>query len=192
MDDVPITVVAAVSETLPTSVLLGTDVPILGRLLQSNPSRIHTAGVEEAYVVRTRAQVQQEAAEEAQQAVKERDCGVQPTLLEKVGTEVEEESVGSEFDDDLFGDVGRRKPYLTRKQKREERVRHGLVRAKDQPEAKGTVSMVDGVELRELQQSDDTLAVVRAGAEGRTESGNTGLFEQDGLINRRGGQGAWG
>ena len=185
LDDVPITVVTAVSETLSTSVLLGTDVPILGRLLQSNPSTIHTAGVEEAYVVRTRAQARQEAAEEVQQAVKERDCGVQPTLLEKVGAEVEEELVGSEFDDDLFREVGRSKPHLTRKQKREERVRHGLVRAKDQPQAKSTVSVVDGTELRELQQSEDTLAVVWAEAEGRTEPGSTGFFERDGLIYRK-------
>ena len=44
------------------------------------------------------------------------------------------------------------------------------------------MSVVDGVELR---QSGDTLAVVRAEAEGRTEPGNTGFLERDGLIYQR-------
>jgi len=47
---------AAVSDTLPVSVLLGTDVPELGLLLRTNPSTIHTEGVEEALLVTTRAQ----------------------------------------------------------------------------------------------------------------------------------------
>jgi predicted aspartyl protease len=41
---------AAVSDSLPVSVLLGTDVPELGRLLRSNPRTVHTT-VGEALVV---------------------------------------------------------------------------------------------------------------------------------------------
>ncbi len=65
IDNRPLAVVAAVSETLPTSVLLGTDVPNMRGLLQVNPSSRHTAGVEEVYVVQTRSQATQEEAEEA-------------------------------------------------------------------------------------------------------------------------------
>ena len=45
---VAIQVRAAVSDTLPVSVLLGTDVCELGRLLRENPSSTHTPGVGEA------------------------------------------------------------------------------------------------------------------------------------------------
>ena len=47
-------VVTAVAEHLPVSVLLGVDVPVLGKLLHKNPSVMHTEGVEEALVVTTR------------------------------------------------------------------------------------------------------------------------------------------
>ena len=42
------------AEHLPVSVLLGVDVPVLGKLLHKNPSVMHTEGVEEALVVTTR------------------------------------------------------------------------------------------------------------------------------------------
>ena len=45
---VAVQVTAAVSDTLPVLVLLGTDVPELGRFLRVNPSSIHTPGVGEA------------------------------------------------------------------------------------------------------------------------------------------------
>ena len=44
---------AAVSDTLPVSVLLGTDVPELNRLLRANPSMVRTEGVKEVLVVTT-------------------------------------------------------------------------------------------------------------------------------------------
>ena len=42
VDGVDAKTIAAVSNTLPVSVLLGTDVPELNCLLQSNPSSMHT------------------------------------------------------------------------------------------------------------------------------------------------------
>ena len=53
------------------SVLFGTDVPELGRLLRANPSTVRTKGVEEALVVTTRAQQRKKEMEEAIQATKE-------------------------------------------------------------------------------------------------------------------------
>ena len=102
LDNRPLTVVAAVSETLPTSVLLGTDVPNLRGLLQENPSIRHTAGVEAVYVVRTRGQIRQEEAEDAMQLQKEKESGVSTKMVDDVETTAETQLVGSEFDDDLF------------------------------------------------------------------------------------------
>ena len=48
LDGVAVQVEAAVSESLPVSVLLGTDVPELGKLLQFNPSTVHSVEVERA------------------------------------------------------------------------------------------------------------------------------------------------
>ena len=92
----------------------------------------------------------------------------------------------SEFDDDLFEESKRNKPYLSRSQKRTKRIEHGLVRAQDPPLNKSEVrGIVDSKELRKLQQTDDTLKHVRAEAAGMTEPSNTGFFERDGLIYRR-------
>lgn len=60
VDGVDVKTVAVVSNTLPVSVLLGTDVPVLNCLLQSNRSSMHTRGVEEALVVMTRPQSKRE------------------------------------------------------------------------------------------------------------------------------------
>lgn len=42
---------AAVSENLPVSVLLGTDVPELGEMLRVNPSLVQTEGMETVLVM---------------------------------------------------------------------------------------------------------------------------------------------
>ena len=62
LDGVAIQVEAAVSESLPVSVLLGTDVPELSQLLQSNPRAVHTEEVERVLVV-TRARDEEEERE---------------------------------------------------------------------------------------------------------------------------------
>ncbi len=150
LDNRPLTVVAAVSETLPTSVVLGTDVPNLRGLLQVNPSSRHTAGVEE-YVVQTHSQARQEVAAK---------------MVDDVETTAE--TFGCEFDEDLFEELKRNKPYLSRSQKRAKRIVHGLVRAQDRPLNKSEVrDIVDTEEIR------------------RTEPNNTGFFERDGLVYRR-------
>ena len=59
VEGVELKVKVAVSEELPVSVLLGTDVPELGELLHSNPITLHTPGFEYALVT-TQAQSQRE------------------------------------------------------------------------------------------------------------------------------------
>ena len=46
LDGAKMMVQAAVSDTLPVSVLLGADVPELGRLLKANPSMVRTEGID--------------------------------------------------------------------------------------------------------------------------------------------------
>ena len=50
VDGVAMTVRAAISEELPVAVLLGTDVPELGRLLSGNILARHTSNIEQALV----------------------------------------------------------------------------------------------------------------------------------------------
>ena len=91
LDGAKMKVKAAVSDTLPVSVLLGTDVPELGRLLRANPSTVRTEGVEEALVVTTRAQQRKKETEEAIQAAKEEVSGAKPNPLEVQEEEAEQE-----------------------------------------------------------------------------------------------------
>ena len=71
---------AALSETLPVSVLLGTDVPQLGRLLSINPLTVHTDDIGEAMVV-TRAQAQESERVETEQQRRQEESSVHPTPL---------------------------------------------------------------------------------------------------------------
>ena len=71
LEGVQIRVKAAVADWLPVSVLLGTDVPELGRLLRTNPNIVQTEGVEEALRVMTRAVARREELEEVQRVTKE-------------------------------------------------------------------------------------------------------------------------
>ena len=89
-----IAVEAAVSDTLPMSVLLGTDTLELAELLVAEDSR--EAG--EAFAVTTRAREKKELEMESQKRIQEEVCGVQPSPLD------EDSSVWMrEIDDDLFG-----------------------------------------------------------------------------------------
>ena len=72
-----LTVRAAVSKTLPMSVLLGTDVPQLGALLHGNPARIHSQGVEHALIT-TRAQARKQ--EEEEEKLKKRTTAITKPL----------------------------------------------------------------------------------------------------------------
>ena len=81
LDGAKMKVKAAVSDTLPVSVLLGTDVPELGRLLRANPSTVRTEGVEEALVVTTRAQQKKKRWKRQSRPLKKRCRGQSQTHL---------------------------------------------------------------------------------------------------------------
>ena len=87
LDGCTIDMVAAVSDTLPMDVLLGTDVPELGRLLSQASERV------EVFMATTRAQAKKEARAKRDSLGKELWSGVRlnPILLD------EPQGIGSEF-----------------------------------------------------------------------------------------------
>lgn len=107
LEGVEVKVKAAVSDSLPVSVLLGTDVPELGRLLRSNPRTVHTT-VGEALVVMTRAQARSLEEAEARRAAAEGASGATPHSIseeeEVAPQDVMEES--SHPTQDEGGEVG--------------------------------------------------------------------------------------
>ena len=195
LDGVRVRVKAAVADRLPVSVLLGTDVPEMKQLLWKDSCTIHTEGVEEALVVRTRAQVKKDELQEAQQRMKEKKSGVKPTPIDvrKESTDGVEESqdeteelLGSTFAEELFLEDNPRHEKQSRKQKRCARKQYGLVRAKDGHKKKESVDRsVSGNDLRRMQKEDETLKSVRKAAEGKTELVDSGYYEKDGLLYRR-------
>ena len=157
---------AAISENLPASVLLGTDVPELGSLLSVENLKIGRGG--DSYAV-TRAQARKDAEEEKARLFTEAISGVRPTpLLSEIpegqdseesdheisDSEVDDSGTNMEADereecrpqnssDDWLGtfdddlfEPGKAKKPLSRKEKRKDRHEAGLVRAKDKPRKK--------------------------------------------------------
>lgn len=117
MDGQQLSVEAGVSETLPMSVLLGTDNPELVEMLQAG-KRVRE---EEAFAVVTRNQAKRSQDEAVERQRQEKASGVQPHSLE-------DEFPGwmSKLDESLFERRdGKEKRQKTRKEKREERQRRG-------------------------------------------------------------------
>ena len=196
VDGVTMNIRAAVSESLPVSVLLGTDVRELGKLLQKSHKMIHSTEVHDVMVV-TRAQARKDKEEEITSLSKEKSSGVRPTPLQDGEAELSERPqpaddtiAGSNFEDDDFTAAGREKVQLSRSQKRKQRHEYGLVRAKDQP-GKQTSSReglrVTASELQLLQENDETLEAMRKAAELEEpeESVKTSLFWKNGTLFRR-------
>ena len=167
IDGVAVTVTAAVSERLPVSALLGTDIPgLVGFLHPDAP----TNSGSDALVV-TRAKAKELANAEASQQRKEEQDGVHPNPLLDVLTVSppsdmaflpEDPLLGREWTDDMF-EQPRDKPRQSRREKREVRQRYGLVRAKDkkQTAVPNFPSEVPRRDLQRMQETDDSLETVR-------------------------------
>ena len=97
LEGLSLCVKAAVSDGLPVSVLLGTDVPELGQLLQINPMSTHTRGLDHALVL-TRAQARRQDEEEKNQRVREIQSGVHPKYIMESKRDNERDTV------ELLGD----------------------------------------------------------------------------------------
>ncbi len=122
---------AAVSDTLPMSVLLGTDTPELAELLVVDRGK--EAG--EAFAVTTRAQKKKEERDANQKSMQEEACGVQPSLL---GDD------SSTWMNELFGNSNGKE----RKVKREERRRREQLQVIVES---GTEKQVKGINQHDVE-----------------------------------------
>ncbi|ETW98513.1 MAG: hypothetical protein ETSY2_42715 [Candidatus Entotheonella gemina] len=172
---------AAVSKTLPASVLLGRDVPELMGLLGNNGGKATTATPALALAATTRAQARQQHREKIETEKREQTSGAVPSSMD--GTEKDADTPGMLFDFDasLFsGSRGR--PRLTRSEKRRGRQTHAT-------EANGTTPPspvnISAEEISCLQAEDPTLEAVRKSARGGSKSAGRGYFEREGLLYRR-------
>lgn len=210
--DKQFTVEAGVSNTLPTSVLLGTDVPEMTELLRGGcfrprlPKEDHP---EKALVVETRAQARVREREEAIEKAKELGSAAQPkpvdlTISESGAGEVNPiasqsgetnreqlqeadnralTEMSSAFAEDLF-ENGRSRQRLTRSQKRIARYEHSR-QARLAGEGRHPLDVTSKVMNRQ-QQQDPTLERVREAVEqGPDMSTGTGFFQRNGLIYRQ-------
>ena len=184
---------AAVSDTLPMAVLLGTDVPELPQLLGSGPLGSEEESIADALVVSTRAQRRRQEAEQKDLERKDAESEAQPRtvdLLSREGVEpvsAPEEAAEPSWDlardlqDDLFL-LPRQRTRLTRRQKREGRREF---REKERVPEKPTHTLdISAGELKVLQETDSSLAAVREAADGAVNTAGGGFFKQNSLIYR--------
>ena len=186
VDGVPLTVEAAVSKSLPVSVLLGTDVSELAKFVGGKARGARRQG-NEAWMVGTRVGARKQEEEEKTLLQKEKDSQVRPSPVETEraeaqsvdagGAEIEcaETPQGCTLDDNLFSG-GRSKVKLTRSQKRAQKQLH--------QHKMGTGALdISAVELQVLQKEDPSVANLKVGA---GELQETHYYRSDGLLYRQG------
>ncbi len=209
-DGVPLQVEAAVSETLPVSVLLGTDVPEFGGLLGKEVVRTSATQEADALVVTTRAQARRRVDDEDLQLRRQQKSGVrvgpveeagrvtgsgrEPELDDAVGLpqrptaeEVSEDWViGPEFADDIFA-TGHGRVRLSRSEKRAARLQYSSEQeGTDAPKPVPPHAVdVPAEEFQRLQAGDMMLEASRLAADGKPSSAGTGFLWKDGLLYRR-------
>ena len=160
-----IEVEAAVSDSLPMSVLLGTDTPELSKLLMEDSNR----NEEEAFAVTTGRRVELKKQEKGQQLKQENSVSLQ-SQRELNQCDNPTEWICT-LDDELFG-VSKMKERKTKRMKWEERKRRQKLEI-DEQEEKVEVSTagqmdfdrhdldISAMELRVLQSTDPTLERAR-------------------------------
>ena len=165
---------AAASSTLPTSALLGWDVPELMDYIPGTPSRKEPA-VGSAFAT-TRSQT-------ATRGLSPTDED-QPDTEDPTGTRQQDWQQDADvdgtfacLDDSLFTPTVTQKPVLTRSQKRADRRRYRI---------RSNIADPPAEDLRALQESDSTLDHARSVADGApTPASGERFFRRDGVLYRR-------
>ncbi|KAL5506631.1 hypothetical protein EMCRGX_G008328 [Ephydatia muelleri] len=212
VDGLPLTVEAALSDTLPTAVLLGRDVPELKELLGGHRAKeLHdTIGKDEAMMVTTRygarkrrelqeklqeqgqeMEMEKQARSEAEAGTQNQDDAEKPnqaTELEAVleGAETEKQDKVQELPEDPWKD-GLDDELLEggRVRRRMTKAQKLQERRKFWQQGKGNQDLNFGAaELRQLQHTDESLAEIRQ----LVKNGHPGFVEKDSLIYRVKGQ----
>ena len=177
---------AAVSSTLPASVLLGWDVPELTNFVADEQTARNPA---DALAVMTRLRRRQQLVPENQEPVIN-DAEAFPDQAEQQSTPVPETPETDpetycvfNFEESLFTTTGPPKPALTRAQKRENRRQYRHV---TEGAGQSGALNVTPEELRRLQDSDESLDRPRLIADGAlSAAAGEQFFRQDGLVYRR-------
>lgn len=182
-----ITVEAAVSDTLPVSVLLGTDTPELAELLAR----------EEAFVAAARTGSVKEKKVVASQIHGQEETCIGKSSLSEAAHQGDPRMWMEELDEDLFG-VSKEKVRKTKKEKRAEKQRRQQLQVKEIEEEVQTNDEEDGKdsivrheldisseELKILQATDPSLRSVRIAVKTQESRGGVGFFCRDGLFYRR-------
>ena len=180
VDGHPISIEAAVSETLPVDVLLGTDVPELTHLL--GETALGKTQVD-AMVVMTRARARQQREEESVIAEKEAESGVLPSSVESTGEDSEEEmmNLSNSFDNDIFV-PGKEKVKLTRGDKRKLRQQYW---EQDEEKSDKHVLALSAATLKELQEQDKLLLSIHKYTDKSPSLTTSKFYHRDGLLYRR-------
>ena len=173
IDGLPIRVEAAVSDSLPVAVLLGTDIPEMSALLgrESEPKN-----QQNVMVVVTRAQARQQLEEELLRREREIQSGAKSN---PVGTPAVKDSAEGPTAE---GSASTNAPVtkLMRKQRRALRKRFWKGREEVKPSLHSLDTSADG--LKKLPDEDETLTRVKEAANGHPNTAGVGLFKRDGLI----------
>ncbi len=189
VDGIPLQVEAAVSETLPVSVLMSLS------WVTSWGSRLSPRDVP---MVTTRAQARRREADEDARTERDEteetrarpitstdgtaDPADPTTSGQTPDEEVEELILGSDFADDLFT-AGREKVHLSRQEKRVQRQEHA--RRKEPEPATPHELDISAEELQRLQEADEILAAIRKATDGEASTAGVGFFKRAGLLYRR-------
>ena len=181
--DQHLTVEAAVSDTLPMSMLLGTDVPEMTKILTQE---LITQGTQEdVMMVTTRAQARKARGQSTSVPL------AQPTAINSTQQISQNEDrisdnetaiFMSHFPDDLFV-PGKNRRQLTRAEKRADRQQYREnVQVDDGDSESQHVLDISKEHLKELQDKDSSLYTVRQAA---SHPNSGGCFYKDGLLYRR-------
>ena len=184
VDGVNYSVEAAVSKTLPVSVLLGRDDPELVSL-QNREWGETSPKAGEVMVVITWARKKQLEEEVATCEGKDQASAAMPEPLVPLHGQsrqtLDQALPWEDFDSDLF-QGGREKVRLTKRMRRANNFQY--LQEKATQNLRHPLDL-DARELRQLQEGNETLTVVRKAVKGQTSTAGSCFYEEDGLIYRR-------
>ena len=191
LDGSHIQVEAALSEELPVSVLLGTDVPELTHLISGTGSSINLVSQEQVMVVMTRAKAKQQLEEELIRKEKELLSGAQSNTLVRVNEPVACDNVVPSRSESEAGQSEQQSPRknskLTKDQRREIRKK-AQETEKSREGGNSEYPDITIEDLKKLQAEDPTLAEVLRAADRSANDRNESVaeyFRREGLVYRR-------
>ena len=188
LDGSHIQVEAALSEELPVSVLLGTDVPELTHLISGTGSSINLVSQEQVMVVMTRAKAKQQLEEELIRKEKELLSGAQSNTLVRVNETVACDNVVPSRSESEAGQAEQQSPRknskLTKDQRREIRKK-AQETEKSREGGNSEYPDITIEDLKKLQAEDPTLAEVLRAADRSANESVAEYFRREGLVYRR-------